>query len=81
MENLFARMTDITMKEDLMWIMDDYVGNLSDEGVKEEVIEKFYNNSTFTFSGMTKEQAYTFHNRLMDMYDTLMVSSEYFETI
>lgn len=78
MENTFARMADITMREDLTWIMDDYVGYLSDEGVKEEVMEKFYDNSTFTLSGMTKEQAYTFHNRLMDMYDKLMVSSEYF---
>jgi hypothetical protein len=72
----YSTMTDITMEEQLTDLMVDYTDFLQDNGVKDEILNKFYDNSLFTFSGMNKEQAYNFHNKLSKMYDTLCVVSE-----
>jgi len=71
MTDTYSRMTDITMEELLIDLMSDYRDYLQDDGVKDEILEKFYGNPCFTLSGMTKEHVYNFHNRLSKTYDVV----------
>mgnify|MGYP001582074118 FL=1 len=72
MTDTYSTMTDITMEELLIDLMSDYTDYLQDDGVKDEILEKFYDNPCFTLSGMTKEQAYNFHNKLSKTYDVVV---------
>lgn len=72
MTDTYSRMTDITMEELLIDLKSDYRDYLQDDGVKDEILEKFYDNPSFTLSGMNKEQAYNFHNKLSKTYDVVV---------
>ena len=71
-------MADITMEELLIDIMSDYRHYLQDDGVKDEILNKFYDNPYFTMSGMTEDQAVRFHNRLSKTYDVVAELEEEF---
>ena len=65
-------LNSFAMQELLTDLMTDYRGHLQDDGVKDEILEKFYDNPCFTLSGMNKEQAYNFHNKLSKTYDVVV---------
>ena len=78
MTKTYSRMADITMEELLIDIMSDYRHYLQHDGVKDEILEKFYDNPYFTMSGMTEDQSVRFHNRLSKTYDVVAELEEEF---
>jgi len=73
MTDTYSRMTDITMEELLIDLMSDYRGHLKDDGVKDEILEKFFDNTCFDFTieGMDDEQLENFESRLTKTYDVV----------
>tara|TARA_R110000868_G_scaffold274467_1_gene533892 strand:+ start:400 stop:714 length:315 start_codon:yes stop_codon:yes gene_type:complete len=78
MKSTYNTLTPQEVKTLIVDLMKDYVGNLTDQKVKYEVVRKFWdiNDQKYTLSGMTKIEAYYFNVMTQHIYDTEMVELE-----
>jgi len=76
MKSLYSTLTKQETTELLMDVMEQYVGSLEDQEVQYEVIVKFYdiNDEKYTFSGMTRMEAYQFNSDLQGIYNNLVIT-------
>ena len=78
MKSTYSTLTPQETKSLLVDVMEDYVGNLTDQEVKYEVLNKFYDitGEKYTLSGMTKIDAYYYNTLVQHISETEMVELE-----
>ena len=76
MKSLYSTLTKQETTELLKDIMEQYEGLLDDQDIQYEVMVKFYdiNDEKYTFSGMTRMEAYQFNSDLQGIYNNFVIT-------